>query len=391
MEYKIEYEDINEIDWKNEGKIKEVTEYKEILNKDWKMLNEYRDKIDIIDIEEWKKIRWYINYYDFIVKDPIINRAFYKCWEIIETYKLINKETQVVLSLAEAPGGFIQSINTYIKRNCMRAVLENSIEKVDVDIDGFEVVKKKNKTKKSSKPKIYTMSLNRNISTNLPTYNSRIIENNVKIYKGEDLTGNIYNLASCDKLLEYIGESVDCITADGGFDEGDEYNNKEQLHYKLILYEIYYCLNNQKNGGSCIIKFFDIFTESTIQMLYILSKSYKNVYIYKPYTSRPTNSEKYVICSGYLGKTSIKTRLREYISEYSKRSTSNRIIFDIINVPKKFSEEIKEMNKRFVNSQCDALKSALSITSDVYIKTLKEIVKKKETKYNSWIKDFRLS
>jgi cap1 methyltransferase len=192
--------------------------------------------------------------------------------------------------------------------------------------------------------------------------------------------------------LELIGEPADFITADGGFDEGDEYNNKEQLHYKLILYEIYYCLNNQKIGGSCIIKFFDIFTESTIQMLYILSKSYKDVYIYKPYTSRPTNSEKYVICSGYReGNESKKRILGEYIKIYSKElSTSNRIIFDIINVPIEYKNQIEEINKKFVDNQCNALKSALSIKSDVYNRTLSSITVLKEKKYIEWLRKFKL-
>ena len=47
-----------------------------------KYLNICRNKIDNIDSDIWKKVRWYINVYDFQVKDPIVNRAFYKYWEI---------------------------------------------------------------------------------------------------------------------------------------------------------------------------------------------------------------------------------------------------------------------------------------------------------------------
>ena len=46
-------------------------------------LNICRNRIDNIDSESWKKVRWYINVYDFQVKDPIINRAFYKYWEML--------------------------------------------------------------------------------------------------------------------------------------------------------------------------------------------------------------------------------------------------------------------------------------------------------------------
>ena len=50
-------------------------------------LNICRNNIDNINGENWKKVRWYINEYDFQVKDPIINRAFYKYWEIINDIK----------------------------------------------------------------------------------------------------------------------------------------------------------------------------------------------------------------------------------------------------------------------------------------------------------------
>ena len=57
-----------------------------------KKLNIYRDKIDKINCENWKKVRWYINEYDFQVKDPIINRAFYKYWEIINEFEIYKYE-----------------------------------------------------------------------------------------------------------------------------------------------------------------------------------------------------------------------------------------------------------------------------------------------------------
>jgi cap1 methyltransferase len=45
-----------------------------------------------------------------------------------------------------------------------------------------------------------------------------------------------------------------------------------------------------------VVKVFDILTETSIQLIYLLFSFYKEVYIYKPKTSRPTNSEKYIIC-----------------------------------------------------------------------------------------------
>ena len=83
-------------------------------------LNFYRNQIDKIDINIWKQVRWYINMYDFIVHDPIINRAFFKYWEIIQEFNIFKNYNinNVILHCAEAPGGFIQATNLYIKKKC---------------------------------------------------------------------------------------------------------------------------------------------------------------------------------------------------------------------------------------------------------------------------------
>ena len=55
----------------------------------------------------------------------------------------------------------------------------------------------------------------------------------------------------------------------------------------------------QKRGGTFILKIFDIFSQVTIDMLYMLSSIYNKVYICKPHTSRLANSEKYIVCKNF--------------------------------------------------------------------------------------------
>jgi len=161
-----------------------------------KTLNEYRDKIDKINQEDWKRIRWYINDYDFIVRDPIINRAFYKYWEMIYTFDLIDTNEKV-LHCAEAPGGFIQGTNMYYNIN----------NKIDInnktdDNEEFTLVYKK-KIEKN----IYSISLNNEILKyklyNLPTYNKNVITKNVYITYGKDNTGDINNIDNVLKFIKY--------------------------------------------------------------------------------------------------------------------------------------------------------------------------------------------
>ncbi len=60
-------------------------------------------------------------------------------------------------------------------------------------------------------------------------------------------------------------------------------------------------LKYQKINGTFICKLFDIFSEFTIKLIYILTIFYKEVYLYKPKTSRGANSEKYIICKYFKG------------------------------------------------------------------------------------------
>ena len=92
---------------------------------------------------------------------------------------------------------------------------------------------------------------------------------------------------------------MDLITGDGGFDFSLDFNKQEILSINLIFSQICYAIAMQKKGGTLILKIFDIFSQVTIDMLYILSSLYGKVYICKPHTSRLANSEKYIICKNF--------------------------------------------------------------------------------------------
>jgi hypothetical protein len=99
-------------------------------------------------------------------------------------------------------------------------------------------------------------------------------------------------------VADHKNSNADLITADGGFNWKDE-NYQEQEAYILLLSEIYCALKVQKEGGCFVIKFFEVFTEVTIKMIEILRRFYKNVLIAKPLLSRPSNSERYIVCINY--------------------------------------------------------------------------------------------
>lgn len=367
-------------------------------------LNVCRNKIDSIDSESWKKVRWYINVYDFQVKDPIINRAFYKYWEIINEFEIFEDydENEIVLHCAEAPGGFIQGTNIYLQVD--RMIQPQKVDnKPEVTSDGFTVVKRR-KNRRFDNYRIYTISLNKDLpqykNYNLPSYNKNILNKHLCITYGKDNTGDINNVENIEYIKSISQKPFYLITADGGFDEGTDFNHKEQLHYQLILNEILTALSMQKVGGHFILKMFDILTETSVHLLYLLFLLYKEVYIYKPKTSRPTNSEKYVICK-YLkddeaNRLMILTKLKELSCEISK-ANSKFVCFKLFKtIPEEFIEKICFINTSLLDKQCLHLENAIEFCNDSkfledYDGRLDESLERRREVFRSWEETYNLN
>ena len=364
------------------------------------LLNIQRNKIDKINSDIWKKVRWYINDYDFLVKDPIINRAFYKFWEIINEFDIFENisEDDIIYHCAEAPGGFIQGSNIYLQ---LDSVIPKSKDLPIVDQSGFTLVKRKRKTE-PKKYKIFTISLNKDLpqykSYNLPSYNKSILNKQILVTYGKDNTGDINNLENVYYIKELSSrQNVNgfyLITSDCGFDEKEEYNNKEQLHSLVIMNCIFNAIYLQKDDGNYILKVFDIFTDTSIQLLYLLNTLYTEVYIYKPKTSRPSNSEKYVICKGFTKDTNYKNKVIILLQELSNKCRKNSIkkytvfkLFD--NIPNSFINKIKEMNTRLLKIQCQFLTNAITLCNDPtfsnnYDTQLQVSIEKRKTVFKEW-------
>lgn len=372
------------------------------------ILNILRNKIDKINSDIWKKVRWYINEYDFLVKDPIINRAFYKYWEIINVFNIFNEytDTDLIFHCAEAPGGFIQGSNIYLQLDDYKSSETKNISTNNklIDNDGFTTVCNKKKRKIDKKYKVYTISLNKDLPQyklfNLPSYNKIVINKNICVTFGKDYTGDINNLENINYIKNLIGNNKGfyLVTADGGFDEGTDFNNKEQLHYYLILNEIYAALYLQQFSGTFILKVFDIFTTTSIHLLYLLKTVYREVYIYKPKTSRPTNSEKYVICKNFIGNQNMDTillelkQLSEELKNYKKYTS-----FTLFNeIPKEFIDCVKDINTNLLNVQCDSLQKAIDLCENEifvsnYQNELDASLEKRRKIFKQWEEQYNLN
>jgi len=235
-------------------------------------------------INDWDNIKKITNPYEYIhtnisagkysiSKIKPLSRAFFKLIEICNTFDLFNNNLAKPITsfhLAEGPGSFIEAL-TYLRFNTKDVYYGMTlINTTDDSVPGWE---------KSHK------FLQRN--------------ENVIIECGADGTGNLYtpdNFAHCKKHYQ---NSMDFITADGGFDFSVDFNKQEVMAQRLIFSEVAYAITMQSQGGTFILKMFDLFLKSSIDILYILSCFYSNVSIIKPHTSRIANSEKYIVCRDF--------------------------------------------------------------------------------------------
>ena len=99
---------------------------------------------------------------------------------------------------------------------------------------------------------------------------------------------------------------------------------------------------------------FDIFYYNTLQLLYILTLFYKDVYITKLITSRPSNSEKYIVCKNFENNT----RYHYLLSEMEKNINNNTFN---INIPNEFKSDLNKYNEIMIQNQIRNINDTIDI------------------------------
>lgn len=335
-------------------------------------LEKEKNKIEGVDQRAWVNGRKFMNIYEYprikpeynsvkgLTKNPA-SRAYYKLWEMLHDFNInCNGDS---LSLAESPGGFIQAIDDYrlIKRikNCM----------------------------------CYTISLTSESEIyDIPRFHKNIIRNkNVEIFNFLEGNGDLLQLSTFLNIQKKLKNSkIILVTADGGINDHGEFNNKELNHINLIFCEFINAVFVLENGGTFIVKIFDIFTDAMIHLIHLITYLFGDTKITKPLTSRSTNSEKYVVCSNFKkNKLTINLRnnlvkLMRYIHQEKKIITS---LFDI--APGEFLNKIINYNTVTVKNQIINIEKILEyIKSDK--KKYNDFSRVKDTLVRNWLVKYKL-
>lgn len=118
---------------------------------------------------------------------------------------------------------------------------------------------------------------------------------------GREGDGDIFKPDNLREFRRFVLENTDkkgihFVMADGGFSVEGQENIQEILSKQLYLCQFLCALSILQINGHFVCKVFDIFTPFSVGLIYLLYRAFKKVCIHKPNTSRPANSERYVIC-----------------------------------------------------------------------------------------------
>ena len=305
------------------------------LEKDWNIFKKYTNPYEYVNtIVPYKK--------KSISKNKHLSRSYYKMIEIIHTFDLFfNNEKQIKsFHLAEGPGGFIEA-------------LLDIRETKDDNYIGMTLLDDIN-------------------DSNIPAWkqSEQFLKKNPNVFieRGSDNTGDILSLENFIYCSEKYASSMNFITADGGFDFSLDFNNQESTILKLLFAQICFALTMQKQGGVFILKIFDCFMQQTVDLLYILSSFYEKVFIFKPNTSRYANSEKYIICKGFLFSRNnsfmpFLNRAFEKMVSVKKNQINEIFINRFLNVqiPYLFTTKLEEYNAIFGQKQIENIYYTISL------------------------------
>ena len=302
---------------------------------------------------------------------PLLNRAFLKMWEMLVEFDLIPQTDNFTSShLAEGPGSFIQATILFrelqAKLGKIKSCSKDNYYGVTLHSDHEHLLMHQDFIKYFAKEphnRLHIMET-KSIDELKDLYGGGKNLNNTPITNG-DLTklNTIHQFAGSieskkkgknEKNIESFAKPSDLITSDGGFDWKRE-NLQEQEAYKLIFGEIITALKLQKDGGNFVIKIFETYTKITVKLIQLLRQVYSKVYLSKPYTSRISNSEKYVVCKGFK-KSSISSKIilkLEEMLEVINHNSQYQILdmFTDIKLSDKVYEEYKQINSVFLIKQ----------------------------------------
>ena len=184
-----------------------------------------------------------------------VSRAYYKMWEMGQTCGFA--KPGAVAHIAEAPGGFVEACQ-----------------------DLYGDIKQRAQS-----------------WTRGPTWHAKIMAMSGVILRAGD--GNLIDSVTRRSVIDAFNADgpYDLVTADGA--SAMDHSKLEAEAIELLRAESEVALSILAAGGTFILKVFECSEMETIGLIASLCACFDEALIIKPTHSRPTNSERYIVASGF--------------------------------------------------------------------------------------------
>jgi hypothetical protein len=278
----------------------------------------------------------------------ITSNAWLNFYEIIQNENIIDqhKNSLNTFHLCETYGSFVASLNHYITSN--------------TKINNFNW---------------YAQSLNPKLDNNYkytPSYTNKgtLMEYyNKKWLLGEKHTGDIMDIDNINYYRNHKSlHNLDFITGNGEIKIPlYALNEQERFTAKINYCQILCTLTILPKSKSCLFKTFMPLSETfTISLFCLLTNIFDTVKIIKPVTSNSSNSEVYVLCTGYFGWDFIEIETQERLFELFKNFDINSSIVPYEIISLNFIKDIEQCSKLFVNGQIKSINRSLWLYNKYY-------------------------
>ncbi|XP_041352995.1 cap-specific mRNA (nucleoside-2'-O-)-methyltransferase 1-like [Gigantopelta aegis] len=189
--------------------------------------------------------------------------------------------------------------------------------------------------------------------------------------------GDIFNRVNQEAFTKFVldqtdGKGVHFVMADGGFSVEGQENIQEILSKQLYLCQFLVAMAILRDGGNFVCKLFDLFTPFSVGLVYLMHRAFHKITIFNPVTSRPANSERYIICKG---KRSDSLPVLQYMRSINEDlckllvSTSTKDVNEIVPLQalqndEQFFQYIKDSNEIIGRNQVINLKKIQVFTQN---------------------------
>lgn len=193
---------------------------------------------------------------------------------------------------------------------------------------------------------------------------------------GANDDGDIFNEANLIEFRRFVMESTDnkgvhFVMADGGFSVEGQENIQEILSKQLYLCQFLCAISILRQGGHFVCKLFDVFTAFSVGLVYLMYRAFDEVYVFKPVTSRPANSERYLVCKGLRGNIeavhehmfNVNVRINK-LKAGAVEDVNEIVPLHILKEDEEFLSYMIESNERIGRQQFNALKKLRGYVQD---------------------------